>query len=170
MLQEKEQELRKKEQQIDSEYKKFLKKKEDNFKTWQEEMFLLDLERERQKKDKSSNSNISKQVIFDRNVIYSQKELDEIQKRLDEFKQKVDARVDNKMAELRNIQERMHSFNQRVDSSKILKRNDLGEDQDFLQQTKKTFSRLIQCDKHKKEQEELRLYEITERNRKKFEN
>ncbi len=67
MLQEKEQELRKKEQQIDSEYKKFLKKKEDNFKTWQEEMFLLDLERERQKKDKSSNSNISKQVIFDRN-------------------------------------------------------------------------------------------------------
>ncbi len=60
MMQMKEQELRLREEKIDKDYQEFQRRKEEKARLQQEELFILDLEREREKRDKTGRTVMAK--------------------------------------------------------------------------------------------------------------
>eukprot|EP00347_Sterkiella_histriomuscorum_P000166 403376923 len=158
MMQLKEQELRHKEEKLQEEYSMFQRRKEERAKMMQEEMFVIDIEREREKKDKTG-----------RTMMQKMREQEEIQQRLTNFEQKLKRHEDLKTQELQKVQERMHDFNAKVfESSKIIQSKE-EQERELMNQAKRTFNRLIKSEKFKQDMQEHRIYSIKEKNQKRLE-
>ncbi|CDW78402.1 UNKNOWN [Stylonychia lemnae] len=146
----KEQELRQKEELIEQEYQKFQKKREEKIKAQQEELFLIDLEREREKKDKTGKTMM-------------------IKLKLEIFEQKLKTHEDKKIQEVEKVKERMSSINKKVEESKFLWTKEEYEQQQ-MHLAKKTYSRIIKSEKMKQDQINSSLYQIKTKNERRIEN
>lgn len=102
MLMEKEREQRKRNEKIDKEYKEYQNKKKELLRNQQEELFLLDLERERDSKNKTGNLAQRKMVIF---IVFLtlyiiQREQEEIRSKLEAFDMKIKKNEELKTQEM----------------------------------------------------------------------